>query len=70
MANATPLHRNPQPANAFIQEKFRIVGTKNTSDCTQQQVTEWLNATARADMEKAGNDEDLTSKRETIGGFV
>jgi hypothetical protein len=53
-----------------LQEKFRIVGTKHTSECTPQQITDWLNATARADMEKAGNYEDLTSKRETIGGFV
>jgi hypothetical protein len=53
-----------------LQDKFRIVGTKNTSDCTQLQITEWLNATARAEMEKAGNYEDLNPKRETLGGFV
>ena len=53
-----------------LQDKFRIVGTKNTSDCTQQQITEWLNATARAEMEKAGNYEDLNPKRETLGGSV
>ena len=53
-----------------LQARFRIVGTKNTSECTPQQITEWLHATARADMEKAGNYEDLNSKRETIGGFV
>ena len=53
-----------------LQEKFRVVGTKNTSDCTPQQITEWLHATARADMAKAGNYEDLQSKREILGGFV
>ena len=53
-----------------LQEKFRVVGTKNTLDCTPQQITEWIQATARADMEKAGNYEDLNTKRDTIGGFV
>ena len=53
-----------------LQEKFRVVGTKSTSDCTPQQINEWLHATARADMNKAGNYEDLNTRRETIGGFV
>ena len=53
-----------------LQEKFRVVGTKYTSDCTPQQINEWLHATARADMNNAGNFEDLNTKRETIGGFV
>ena len=47
-----------------LQEKFRVVGTKTTSDCTPQQILEWLHATARADMDKAGNNEDLHTKRE------
>ena len=53
-----------------LQEKFRVFGSKNTSEFTQQQISEWLNGTARADMSKAGDNGDLQTKREMIGGFV
>ena len=53
-----------------LQEKFRVIGTKSTTDYSAQQIDEWIDATARADMLKAGDFEDLRSKREDIGGFV
>lgn len=53
-----------------LQQKFRVIGTKSTTDYSQQQIDEWIDATARADMLKAGDYEDLRSKREDIGGFV
>jgi hypothetical protein len=53
-----------------LQEKFRVIGTKSTTEYSQQQIDEWIDATARADMLKAGDYEDVRSKREDIGGFV
>jgi hypothetical protein len=53
-----------------LQEKFRVIGTKSTTEYTQQQIDDWIHATARADMLKAGDYEDVRSKREDIGGFV
>ena len=52
-----------------LQEKFRVVGTKNTSDCTPQQITEWLNTTAIRHGE-GGELRGTQTKREMIGGFV
>ena len=55
-----------------LQPKFKVVGTKQlrVADCTGAQVQEWIEQTAKADMLKAGNLEDVTSKRESIGGFL
>ena len=53
-----------------LQEKFRVVGSKKISDFTPAQIQELLNETTRADMLKAGDYEDIRSKREMIGGFV
>ena len=53
-----------------LQDKFSVIGSKTTSDSTLAQIQEWLNQTARAEMLKLGDYEDLRTKRETIGGFV
>ena len=47
-----------------------MIGTKSTTEFSQQQIDEWIDATARADMLKAGDYEDVRSKREDIGGLV
>ena len=49
---------------------FRVVGSKKTSDFTQAQIQEWLNETARAEMLKAGDYEEIRTKRKMLGGFV
>ena len=58
-----------EPVND-CRKMFRVVASKNISDYTQARIEEWLGETANADMLKAGNFEDLRTKRETMGGFV
>ena len=53
-----------------LQGKFRVVGSKKTSDFTPAQIQEWLHETARAEMLKAGDYEEIRTKREMLGGFV
>ena len=62
--------RSSSSTRRRLQQKFRVIGTKSTTDYSQQQIDEWIDATARADMLKASDYEDLRSKREDIGGFV
>jgi hypothetical protein len=38
-----------------LQPKFKVVGTKQLADCTEAQVQEWIEQTAKADMPKAGS---------------
>ena len=62
--------RRSRSTRKCLQEKLRVIGSKSTTEYTKQQIDEWIEATARADMLKAGDFEDLHSKREDIGGFV
>ncbi len=50
-----------------LQQKIKVVGTKQLADCTEAQVQEWMEQTFKADMLKAGDFEDVHSKRESIG---
>jgi hypothetical protein len=53
-----------------LEPKFKVVGTKQLADCTEAQVQQWIEQTAKADMVKAGDLEYVTSKRKSISSFL
>jgi hypothetical protein len=52
-----------------LQERWRIIGTKNKATTTLHEFNEYMEEHARAEMTKAGNFEDLRSADTDVGGF-
>ena len=52
-----------------LQERWRVIGTKNKATTTLHEFNEYMEEHARAEMTKAGNFEDLRSAATDVGGF-
>ncbi len=52
-----------------LQERWRIIGTKDKATTTPDQYEEWLTEHGRAEMAKAGHFEDLRPTPTDVGGF-
>jgi hypothetical protein len=52
-----------------LQERWRIIGTKDKATTTLHEFNEFMEEHARAEMTKAGNFEDLRSAAIDVGGF-
>ena len=52
-----------------LQERWRIIGTKEKATTTLDEFNEWLEEHARAEMAKAGQFEDLRPAATDVGGF-
>ncbi len=52
-----------------LQERWRVIGTKNKATTTLHEFNEYMEEHARAEMTKAGNFEDLRAADTDVGGF-
>jgi hypothetical protein len=52
-----------------LQERWRIVGTKDKATCNPENITRWIEDHAHAEMAKAGQFEDLRPAHTDVGGF-
>ncbi len=52
-----------------LQEKWRVIGTKEKATTTLDEFKEWIDAHGRAEMAKAGQFEDLQPASTDVGGF-
>jgi hypothetical protein len=52
-----------------LQERWRIIGTKEKATTTSDEFNEWLREHGRAEMAKAGQFEDLQPASTDVGGF-
>jgi nitrogen fixation-related uncharacterized protein len=52
-----------------LQERWRIIGTKEKATTTSDEFNEWLREHGRAEMAKAGQFEDLHPASTDVGGF-